>query len=327
MIKLPQKLRDLLGTHGQLEAHAPNPPLFVTGCMRSGTTFLVDKLTCHPQMLKIGSELNEVWTKIGGAPCLKTCEYRGKEHADPQYAYNMTAHFMEFINESNTFKRKAMRMVTMHNSDVSRVNYDWKNIIPVNKSPHLMNKLDYVHELFPSSKVLLIIRDAYAQCSSLKKHFDVEHRRTGKRRFIPDDPKGCWSTWNSGGGEPDRPCYPTDISLLPEMWLRLNEMALEEVQKLPKDKYMIISYEKLIQEQEESLMSIFDFLDLLPEHKKEALNVSKKEIDLINTTTKGDPLNKWRQQLTPKEISEIDKVLEKNKDRYDRIMNAARGTN
>lgn len=322
MIKLSDSMRDALGTHGQPKANVPNPPLFISGCMRSGTTFLVDKLAGHPQLLKIGSELNEVWTEIGGAPCLKECTYRGAEHANPQFAYNMANYFFEFIRESKGLKRRAMRFTIKWKDNVQRVNYDWKNLVPMNKSPHLMNKIGYVNGLFPDSKILLIVRDVYAQCASLKRHLDNEYRRVGKRRFIPDDPKGCWSEWSSGGGAPEHACYPADISVLPKMWLRLNELALQEIQQLPKDQYKIISYETLIKEQSTTLNAVFDFLDLLPKHEKEARKVAGKQIDLINTTTKGDPLEKWKSHLTAKEIEAIDVVVTSESARYQAIMEA-----
>ena len=65
MIKLPKALRELFGTHGEPRATPLEQPIFVTGCMRSGTTFLVDKMASHPQLLKIGVELNQVWTDLG----------------------------------------------------------------------------------------------------------------------------------------------------------------------------------------------------------------------------------------------------------------------
>ena len=180
--------------------------------------------------------------------------------------------------------------------------------------------------LFPNSKILLIIRDIHAHCASLKRHLDNEHRQNGKRRFVPEDPKGCWSSWNSGGGVSDQPCYPHDLSLLPEMWLRLNKLAINDLRVLPSENYKIISYETLITEQKKTLMSVFDFLDLLPEYKKEANKAANKEIGLINTTTIGDSLKKWKQQLTPSEITTITKVIEANRSCYDNIMAAAQST-
>ena len=91
MIKLPESLRNLFGTHGEPAARMTNAPLFVTGSMRSGTTFLVDKLSSHPQLLKIGVELNQVWTDIGGASIKGTCDHKVATDASAEYTYQMTA--------------------------------------------------------------------------------------------------------------------------------------------------------------------------------------------------------------------------------------------
>ena len=53
--------------------------------MRSGTTFLVDKLSSHPQLLKIGVELNQVWTDIGGASIKGTCDHKVAADASAEY--------------------------------------------------------------------------------------------------------------------------------------------------------------------------------------------------------------------------------------------------
>jgi hypothetical protein len=47
MIKLPKALRELFGTHGEPEAVSLEQPIFVTGCMRSGTTFVQDFIQIH----------------------------------------------------------------------------------------------------------------------------------------------------------------------------------------------------------------------------------------------------------------------------------------
>ena len=157
MIKLPESLRNLFGTHGEPAARMTNAPLFVTGSMRSGTTFLVDKLSSHPQLLKIGVELNQVWTDIGGASIKGTCDHKVAADASAEYTYQMTTYFANFIQESQSFKRKAMRRYAKYFHGLGRASYDWENIIPVNKSPHLMNKLGYVGALFPKSTLLLIV--------------------------------------------------------------------------------------------------------------------------------------------------------------------------
>ena len=102
MIKLTQGLRDFFGTHGEPKARQYHPPVFLTGCMRSGTTFLADKLASHPQLLKIGVEMNDVWTDIGGASISGTCEYRNASHVTTEYTFQMTSYIQDFINESKS---------------------------------------------------------------------------------------------------------------------------------------------------------------------------------------------------------------------------------
>ena len=43
---------------------------------------------------------------------------------------------------------------------------------------------------------------------------------------------------------------------------------------------------------------------------------------IINTSTKGDPLEKWKTQLTPEEISQVEKVVAENREDYDFIENS-----
>ena len=193
MFTLPSSLRNLLGTNSQILPEPQNMPLFITGTMRSGTTLLVNKLTQHPQLLKVGSELNEIWTEIGGANCLDHCHYRNEGHADFRYSFQMSAYFFRFINQSKSIKRHLMRAVNVRKMQEGRIFYDWQNIIPVNKSTHLINKIKYVNTLFPESKFIFIIRDIYAQSSSLKYHFQDINKRTGKVNIMPDEKKDCWS--------------------------------------------------------------------------------------------------------------------------------------
>ncbi len=159
MSLLNPKIRELLNTHGEIKAYEYNMPLFITGCMRSGTTFLHNILARHPQLLKMGFELNYAWDKIGGAPILKECQYRNQTHASPEFTYNMTNYYYDFIKENKTLKRKLMRGVEIIQGKPNRISYDWDNIVPVNKSPHFMNKIKYITTLFPESKIILVISE------------------------------------------------------------------------------------------------------------------------------------------------------------------------
>lgn len=319
MIKLPERLRNALGTQGEPPAHKINSPVFVTGCMRSGTTFLVDKLTTHPQMLKIGVELNRVWTEIGGASIKGRCEHKTAEDASPEYTFQMTHYITEFIAESRSLKRKTMRRYLKRFHGLGRANYDWDHIVPVNKSPHLMNKLGYVGALFPSSTLILIVRDIYSHSASMKVHFDKLYAKKGVKYFMEPEPEACYS--QTFDDQATGPAYPGDFSIIPKMWIRMNYLAMCEMEGATFEKKIVLSYEDMVLDQGDQLQQLFDELDLRRVHEPEAERIANEDTVLVNTTTQGDPLQKWKKQLSAEEIQIIDRVVAEESEKYKAILN------
>ena len=315
MIKLPGFLRDFFGTHGEPEARAVNAPLFVTGCMRSGTTFLVDKLATHPQLLKIGVELNQVWNDIGGASIKGTCEHKVAGDASPEYTYQMASYFADFVRESRTLKRKAMRRYSKYFHGLGRTSYDWNHIVPVNKSPHLMNKLGYVGALFPHSTMIVIVRDIYSHSASMKYHFEKLHQADGRTYFMEKSLTACYS--QTHGDVPEgKVGYPGDFSIIPQLWLRMNKVAFDEFEGAGFKKKLVVSYEDLVMNQKGTLAAIFEAMELRSEHKQVADEIAQKATVLVNTTTKGNPLEKWKKQLSTQEIAAIDAVVAEHQEEY-----------
>lgn len=320
MLKLPVFLRNTFGTHGEPDPKPLAAPVFVTGCMRSGTTFLVDKMTSHPQLLKIGVEMNAIWDSIGGAPIKGTCAHRTAEDASAEYTYQLTRYIADFISQSQTLKRKAMRRYAKYYHGLGRSSYDWDHIIPVNKSPHLMNKLGYVAGLFPSSTLVLIIRDVYSHSASMKFHFEKLQKADGRRYFLSPDPTTCYGQTYEDVPS-DARSFPEDFKIIPEMWMRMNALAIQEFESANFAQKIVIRYEDLVSQQGEVLQRLFDALDLLPEHKGEADAIAKRATQLVNTTTKGDPLIKWKTQLNEAEIQEVSATVTAHQTTYDSIQN------
>lgn len=323
MIKLPRFLRRLIGTQGEIAPRKVYMPLFVTGCMRSGTTFLVDKLTSHPQLLKIGDELNQVWTEIGGAEIEGTCKHKSAKDANSYYTYQMGHYFFNFINKSKGIKRSLMRASFYLNTRRGRIQYDWENIIPVNKSTHLMNKIGYLNTSFPKSKIIIIVRDIYAHCSSMKMHFLSQNKKNDIIAFRTEAELDCWSIRKEGEVEDnlkDRPSFPPDFRLIPEMWFNLNKQALEVAKSIDSNDVIVLSYEDLVNNQEKVLHKVFDFLSLESKHQKEVDKICSSQIKHTNTTTKGNSLDKWKNYLSEEEIEIIQNTIENNKSDYNFIV-------
>jgi len=170
-----------------------------------------------------------------------------------------------------------------------------------------MNKLSYVGGLFPSSTLILIIRDIYSHSASMKYHFEKLHALDGRSYFLDESPNSCYGrTYQNLNG---KRIFPRDFSIIPEMWMRMNELALKELDNAPFAKKIVISYEDLVRNQKGILLSLFKALDLEDLHHDEALKIASQGTVLVNTTTKGNPLTKWKDQLSNHEKSAIDKVL------------------
>ncbi|MEL6989370.1 MAG: sulfotransferase, partial [Bacteroidota bacterium] len=299
-------------------------PIFIIGCMRSGTTFLVDTLCRHPQLLRVGNELRSVWTEIGNAPCEGVdCAYRGREDLNSESITNMTSYFQKFVDDAKSMKRHLMRAKTKFKEGGGSIRYDWENIIPVNKSTHLLNKIEYLHAMFPRSKFIFIVRSMESQSASLKMHVLKDFENNKRYLYAPTDSKSSWSQLQKSewlDSMINNRAFPENFCLIPEMWIRLNFLALQALSNIPKKQYHIVRYEQLVTNQETSLNRIFSFLELMDKYKLKSELISKSNLKVINTTTKGNPLEKWKKHLDQKEISQIAAAKESFAKEYDFIL-------
>ncbi len=297
-------------------------PLFITGCMRSGTTYLYNKLSEHPQLLKIKGELNEEWTKIGGVDCSVYCHFADQTSFNESTQKAMLDLFQTEIEHSKSIFKHLERTKKLIEKQGGRIFYDWNNIIPMNKSTHLVNKISYVHTLFPKSKFIFIVRDIYAQSASLKVHFNANHSRTGFYFHKPISDIDCWVMLGNKKDNDyvNQPKFPGDFSIIPEMWIRLNKIALNELNKLPNEQVLFVNYEKLTTNQPTELKRIFDFLQLNKKHKDVEFKIAEKKLAYINTTTTGNPLEKWKSSLSEEEINTIQEIISRNQVDYNLIQ-------
>lgn len=325
-----QYLRQILNLEAEIPARTFPAPLFIAGCMRSGTSLLVDKISQHPQLLKIGTELNDIWTEIGDASCVGYCDYKDESHANSQATANMVHYFDRFVEDARSFRRWLMRLSNVIRVGSGTLSYDWDHIIPMNKSPHLTNKLRYVHALFPQSKIVLIIRSIEGHSSSMKVFFDRENKLLGRVNYIPQNPKGCYSRFEKPavpeGVIPGRQ-YPGDFSIIPYMWIRLNALALTDIAHIPESSVAVICYEDLVNQQADVLSRLFDFLELREEHASKARKIISTNLKIINTSTKGDPLEKWKKYLDDTEIRQMEATIREHQGDYDFITKTLESRN
>ncbi|MEM6345698.1 MAG: sulfotransferase [Bacteroidota bacterium] len=287
-------------------------PVFVAGCMRSGTTFLIDKLTQHPQLIKVGAELREVWTEIGEARSTgPLSEAKSAEEATFEAATNMAHYLSSFIRESQNLRRHLMRAKNYYRYGQGRVRYDWENVRPVNKSTQLVNKLAYAHALFPQSKLILIIRSIEGHSASMKSFIEHNYKREKMVHVFPQEKDASWTRLTEDqlpAGITAEQRYPSSFATIPKMWLQLNLRALRDLEALPKGSYRVVIYEDLVQQQAYFMKRLLDFLALEKKHSTEAQRIAGSKLVVTNTSTQGNPLEKWKKHLKEEEKAFLEGV-------------------
>ena len=181
--------------------------------------------------------------------------------------------------------------------------------------------MEYVLELFPTSKFVYIIRDIRGHSASMKVHFNFYRDKKGKVAFLSEDHKDCWSLVDE---TPQTVLvlisYPPTFGIIPEMWIRLNKIGLETAKRLGPEKVMVFQYEDLIADQEALMKKIFNFIGTHEKHAAETAKIARVKMANINTTTKGNSLEKWKKTLTQEEKDELDQCISTHQKEYDTVL-------
>jgi len=298
-----------------------NDPIFLIGLIRSGTTLLLNTLSEHPQLLKVGFELNKMWTVIGGAPCSSNCVERLASDHEIDFQNNVTAYYAKYMEKSKSALRHLSRWSQKRHYGSGRIFYDWEDIYLMNKSPHLSNKISYLNAMYPRSKFIVIVRSPYGQSASQKIHFLSNHKKKKIYFYLPDDDTSCWSKIkvDAEANFDNNRIFPNNFSMIPEAWLRLNTTIFKHLDDVDENRKVVIAYEDLIVERASSLNRIFNMLDLKKEHQHKVQRIIKKERKIHNTNTMGNPLQKWKKHLNEEEQKGVNDMLLSNKNEYEYI--------
>jgi len=298
-------------------------PVFLIGLMRSGTTLLMNTLSAHPQLLKAGFELNNMWTEIGGAPCSEKCELRLASDLQAKYQNNVTAYFERYIQNSKSLLRHLSRWSQKKYYGSGRVFYDWDNLFLMNKSPHLSNKISYINAMYPNAKFVVIVRSPFGQAASQKMHFLDNYKKRGIRFYLPDDRYSCWGKVAESkiSKFSSERLFPENFSLIPEAWLRLNTIIFNQLKEVDESRKVVFAYEDFVLNRGECLKSVFQMLQLKEKYKKFERKIIRNNKHVKNTTTEGDPLRKWKRYLTSEEKDQALKFLFKHSEEYNKITN------
>ncbi|MEW4267084.1 sulfotransferase family protein [Priestia aryabhattai] len=274
-------------------------PIFVVGCMRSGTTMLSKLLGDHPNIIHCGFELKDIWSKEGNVPMSspktrdKSCPCLDETDIKPGQLEKLTTAFYKRMEIVGRKKNKS------------------KNGVFLNKNPHFCNKLPFLNALFPDARFIWIYRDLPSVVASMKKLFDDNSHYWPKKKN--DTPTRCWiyhpEKQPPNNVEKSRFFPGGDVKYLAEYWYENNKAVSDFLTNSYQNRFLIIKEEELISNPKKVISQCFRFLDL-------SEYVPEKLIRKIDSNRNS----LWNARLTKEELQSLYKFVLEQGTNLDHII-------
>lgn len=228
-----------------IQSQCDNPFLFACGVPRSGTTLLQRMLNNHPEMAVANDthfvpralELTDkslIAAAQSGAPIPLTAKLAANVR-DYHRFYRLGLAESEFdaiSNQAETYQELVSRLYSLHAQKANKA-------LAGEKTPDYLRRLDLLHGLFPSARLVHLVRDGRDVALSL--------RQWAK----PDKGPGRIELWNEN---------PIAVCALWWRWLVMT--ARNQAANIEPSSYCEIHYDNLVSAPAESMQSLCQFLEI-----------------------------------------------------------------
>ncbi len=273
-------------------------PIFLVGCMRSGTTMLSKFLGAHPEIIHCPFELKDIWSKDGNVPMSSpktrdtTCPCLDEKDIKPGQLEQLTNALNQRMKLVSHRKKKSNDGTLL------------------NKNPHFCNKMPFVNGLFPDARFIWIYRDLPSVVASMKKLFNDNSHYWPKK---VQNKTRCWiyhpDTNPPEGIDRSRFFPGGNVKYLAEYWYENNLAVSEFLAGIPQKRYLIIREEDLIADPRKIVKQCFQFLGV-----KEYIPES-----LINRVD-SNRNSLWHERLTENELESLLDFVQDQGTKLDHII-------
>ena len=224
---------------GEFEA-----PVFIIAAPRSGSTLLYESLVKHPDFVSVKGESHAL---IEGIPELSIV---AKQFASNQLdADDASSSVTEQLHA-----RFLAACRTHNNQALSLANAPFRFL---EKTPKNALRINFISAMYPDAKFVYLVREPVANISSI-----MDAWKSGKFVTYPQLPgwHGDWSLllppdWQSQRNKPL-------ASVATFQWAQTHISAIEALNKLPKERVHVVSYEHFVQSPVNQCNRIFEFAGL-----------------------------------------------------------------
>ena len=294
-------------------------PIFVLGCMRSGTSYFSTVLAEHANLILLSDYLgpvDRIFSTVGGMPCEdidKGCPYLDETNIHFGKIINLGVSLSSFLfNEKSVgafLRRLRFRLRTKSGGVFKRWNDQTQVLI---KSTHMLNKIRYLNAVFPNASYVFIIRDIYSHSYAIKTHFQEMLRRRNLNYYCEQSGKSCWIRKESKIEKEGYIDPLENFSVIPEMHIRLNTTAYEDLKNVAPERFIVIKFDDIAGDLSGQISKVWNFLGL-PEKK-----ISLRNRKVFNSH-EGNPTVAWKQGLSDNEKIIIEQLLPNCSD-YNQIL-------
>jgi hypothetical protein len=255
-------------------------PIFIISSPRAGSTLLYDLLALSAQMWTLDGESEGV---IEGIPNLHPANRDFDSHrltdmdADQETVRLLHAAFLSEIRD-NQGRRY------LEQSECDRP----KRVRLLEKTPENSLRITFLSAAFPSARFVFLHRDARQCVSSILEGW--HHEGFVKIPNLPGWPLRRWHFLLPEGWRKLSNKALLDVAAF--QWASANEQALQDLETIPKDRWLSVNYDELIATPETVVRRICKFADIVVDEKLgEAL---KRSLPISATTISPPSPIKWR---------------------------------
>lgn len=218
-------------------------PVFIVAAPRSGSTLLFETLAASSQLCTVGGEAH--WL-VESIPELRP----GASGVDSNRltAEHVTARIAEDIREQILSRLQDHAGHQLAEPGAKRF---------LEKTPKNALRIPFFNQMFPDAQFIFLWRDPRENISSM-----MEAWRSGNWRTYPklDGFEGPWSLllppqWRAMNGKPLH-------EITAWQWRRTNEIVLDDLQSLPRERWMVLQYAELVRDPAVAVAKACEFLNI-----------------------------------------------------------------
>jgi len=277
-------------------------PVFVAGCMRSGTTLFAGLLGGFDGITYCPFELKHIWSASG----VQMASPQTRENKCPELG-------ADDIKEGQAERLKKAFLDEMAKNRPVRKDGE----VFLNKNPHFCNKLPFIDKLYPGARFIWIHRHMPQVVASLKLLFEDVNLRQNTCHYWPEPDPGvktrCWDAFHVNPllhGADAKRCFPGgDVRYLAEYWIESNIAVAGFFKGLPAHRRLEVQEERLLEEPGSQLARCLGFLGLpLTISADDDFGIDRSRPDL------------WSSRLTNQELLSLKEFVESNAGEIDGLF-------